>query len=94
MRKQSGTITRTKTTINSDGYREYKNSGNPVHRHVAAQKLGRSLKAGEVVHHNDRNKLNNSPSNLQVFSSQNAHWNQHKKDAAKRGWKYSLTGKK
>jgi hypothetical protein len=83
-----------KTFVNNNGYRVFKDSGTPLHRYVAEKKLGRPLKAGEVVHHKDRNKLNNSQNNLQVCSSQNAHWNMHKKDAANHGWKYSLTGKK
>jgi len=40
---------------------------------VAEQKIGRSLKAGEVVHHCDEDKLNNSPDNLEVFESQGKH---------------------
>ena len=40
------------------------------HRLVAQITLGRSLRIGEVVHHKDRNKLNNSPENLQVMFEQ------------------------
>ncbi len=87
-------LTARKTHVNANGYREFNNSGIPVHQYVAAKKLGRPLKSSEVVHHKDRNKLNNSPSNLKVFPNQNAHWAEHKKDAAKNGWKHSLTGKK
>ncbi|MDR1694912.1 MAG: HNH endonuclease [Lactobacillaceae bacterium] len=83
----------TKTYVNGNGYRVFKDSGISVHRHIAEQKLGRPLKDGEVVHHKDRNKLNNSPSNLYVFPNQQAHWNAHKQDYAKYGMKYSLTGK-
>lgn len=82
-----------KTHINANGYRVYNNSGIPVHRAVAATTLGRPLKASEVVHHKDRNKQNNSPSNLQVFSSQKAHDTAHKIDAQKYGAKYSYAGK-
>ena len=82
-----------KTYINGNGYRAFKDSGIPVHRYVAEKKLGRPLKSEEVVHHKNRNKLDNSFNNLQVFSSQNAHWKTHKKDAQNHGWKYSLTGK-
>lgn len=83
-----------KTHTNQNGYRVYNNSGVPVHRAVAAATLGRPLKPREVVHHKDRNKQNNSPSNLQVFSSQNAHDTAHKIDAKRFGAAYSYAGKK
>ena len=38
------------------------------HRVIAAEMIGRPLKAGEDVHHLDENKLNNSPDNLIVIS--------------------------
>jgi hypothetical protein len=43
------------------------------HRRVAEEKLGRPLRAGEVVHHEDQNKNNNHPDNIVIFSSQRAH---------------------
>lgn len=39
-----------------------------VHRLVAEYKIGRPLEDGEVVHHKDHNKLNNSPENLEILS--------------------------
>jgi len=83
-----------KTYIDDNGYPRFKDSDKPVHRSVAEIKLGRPLKRGEVVHHKNRNKQDNSFGNLEVFSSQEKHWGVHKKDAKKHGWKYSLAGKK
>ena len=41
------------------------------------KKLGRKLLPGEVVHHKDRNKLNNAPENLEVFPNQDEHYAEH-----------------
>ena len=76
----------------SRGYRRYKDSDNSVHRAVAAKKLGRKLKPGEVVHHKDRNKTNNKPGNLWVFKNQEEHDRVHKHDAKRFGKKASYKG--
>ena len=47
------------------------------HRLVAERKLGRPLASGEVVHHIDGNKQNNSPENLAVLPSQAEHARVH-----------------
>ena len=64
------------------GYRRFSDSGKSVHRWSAEKKLGRSLRSGEVVHHKNRDKGDNRPSNLWVFGSQKKHTRAHKKD----GW--------
>ena len=46
-------------------------------------KLSRKLRPGEVVHHKNRNKLDNRRSNLWVFRSQRSHTNIHKLDEKK-----------
>jgi hypothetical protein len=48
------------------------------HRTVAERILGRKLETKEIVHHEDRNKKNNDPSNLIVFKSQTDHMHHHK----------------
>lgn len=81
-----------KTYVDQDGYRRFKDSDTLVHRWVAEKKLGRRLKPGEVVHHKDRNKLNNSPENLWVFKNQKEHDRAHRIDAKKHGAKASYQG--
>lgn len=55
-----------------------KTFGVHTHRLVAAEKLGRPLRKGEVVHHKDEFKRNNDPNNLHVFESQAEHARHHK----------------
>lgn len=83
----------TRTYINEDGYECFWDSGIPVHRRAAENKLGRPLRPGEVVHHRDRNKLNNSWDNLWVFPNQEAHYEAHLDDAEDYGWGYSFNGR-
>ncbi|RYD38954.1 MAG: HNH endonuclease [Verrucomicrobiaceae bacterium] len=56
-----------------------KERGVHQHRVVAARTLGRPLKRGEIVHHIDGNKHNNSPENLQVMT-QSRHMKLHRPD--------------
>lgn len=53
--------------------------GRHEHRVVAEQILGRKLKPGEVVHHIDENRHNNSPENLMIFPNQQAHAEYHQR---------------
>jgi hypothetical protein len=66
-----------KTYIDNNGYLRFNSSDKLVHRWVAEKNIGRRLRPDEVVHHKDGNKLNNSPNNLQVFSSQEEHHSLH-----------------
>lgn len=54
-----------------------KSFGAHAHRKIAERKLGRKLRRGEVVHHIDGDKRNNSPDNLQVFKNQAEHAKWH-----------------
>ena len=67
------------------GYKSYRDSDKLVHRHIAERKLGRKLRPGEVVHHRNRNKRDNSRKILKVFKSQKDHHRIHKKDEKETG---------
>lgn len=71
--------------IDRKGYKHFRDSGKLVHRYVAERTLGRKLRSGEVVHHKNRNKLDNRRSNLRVFKSQDDHYTAHKQDKKKYG---------
>ena len=81
-----------KTYIDENDYRRFSDSGKLVHRWAAERKLGRKLKSGEVVHHKNRDKQNNSSSNLWVFKNQAEHDRVHKKDARRHGKAASYQG--
>ncbi len=89
-----GLFSKKKTYSDKKGYQRFKGSNTPVHRWVAEKKLGRKLNDGEVVHHKDRNKKNNSPANLYVFRNQNEHDKAHRMDAKRYGNAYSFRGRK
>lgn len=65
------------TYIDKRGYRRFSDSDMLVHRWVAEKKLGRKLDPGEVVHHENRDKLDNDPKNLTVFENQDEHEAEH-----------------
>lgn len=47
------------------------------HRKIMQDKIGRKLKRGEIIHHIDGDRLNNSPSNLYLCSSVYHHRDLH-----------------
>lgn len=72
--------------VDKKGYRRFSDSGELVHRWVAEDKLGRPLRDNEVVHHKNRNKLDNDLDNIWVFRNQNEHHRTHKKDQRRNGF--------
>lgn len=48
---------------------------------VAEEKIGRFLKKEEVVHHLDKDKLNNDPENLVVCKDASEHYNKYHKES-------------
>jgi hypothetical protein len=73
------------TYVDGNGYRRFRDSGKLVHRWVAEDKVGGELWKGAVVHHKDRDKLNNDPDNLWVFKSQKEHDRTHRRDKKQTG---------
>lgn len=49
------------------------------HRFIMSKILGRPLTRNEVVHHKDRNPMNNNPDNLKILQSQKEHIDEHTK---------------
>ena len=49
----------------------------PIHIVTAEYTLGRHLKDGEIVHHKDKDRHNNKPSNLMVLDSTLSHYRIH-----------------
>jgi len=60
-----------------EGKTYQKLKGRHIHRQIAEQMLGRKLHPGEVVHHIDGDKRNNSPDNLMILDSQKEHARLH-----------------
>lgn len=61
-------------TLTAKGYiRVRRNGGPPVYLH----RIKTQAKPGQVVHHRDNNKANNTPNNLEIFESQSDHMLAH-----------------
>ena len=73
------------TYIDKKGYRRFKDSGKLVSRWVKEKQFGHKLSKKQVVHHKNRDKKDNRPSNLYVFKDRKTHTKTHKKDKKKTG---------
>lgn len=73
--------------INSAGYKEFTrgaHKGRTEHVIIMESLIGRRLSPNEHVHHKDRNKLNNHPSNLKLLTI-SEHASLHRKEDAEAG---------
>lgn len=60
--------------VHSPGHPNANNHGYVFeHRLVKERELGRYLTKEEVVHHNDKNSVNNKPKNLRLFENSSEH---------------------
>jgi hypothetical protein len=64
----------------------YRDSNKTVARAVMEKFFGNKLSPSSVVHHKNRNKSDNRPSNLWVFRSQKAHDRAHRRDKKRFGF--------
>jgi hypothetical protein len=68
---QRGDVLRGRVETGSGRYPKL--MGQPAHRAVAEQQLGRKLRPDEIVHHLNGDKTDFRPSNIIVISSQKQH---------------------
>ena len=69
-------MTNPKEKIDEYGYRRFVDSNILVHRYVMETKLNRKLQKGEIVHHINGNRLDNSYKNLELLTAKE-HFKKH-----------------
>lgn len=65
-----------KKHLRNPDYRQWR-TGQRIGRRVMAEKIGRMLLQGEVVHHIDGDNRNNDPGNLMLFANHSEHLKYH-----------------
>ena len=68
------------------GNLRYRDSNKTIARAVMEKFFGHPLSPGSVVHHKNRDKTDNRPSNLWVFKNQRAHDRAHRRDKKRFGY--------
>jgi len=77
--KRGFTISNGYKLVLAFGHPHANNNGYVLEHHLVMEKhLGRFTKKGEIVHHIDGDKLNNSIDNLMLFPNQSSHIKHHK----------------
>lgn len=71
-------MSESKTYEDENGYLRFKDSNRYVHIWVMRKKLNRHLKKGEIVHHINGNKKDNSDTNLIILNKEQ-HYKLHTK---------------
>jgi hypothetical protein len=64
------------TYLDKNGYLRYCDSDYLVHRRVMEKKLRRRLVRGEIIHHINGNKRDNTPENLELLTAKE-HYKRH-----------------
>jgi hypothetical protein len=68
------------------GNLRYRDSNKTIARAVMEKFFGHPLSPGSVVHHKNRDKTDNRPSNLWVFKTQRSHDRAHRRDKKRFGY--------
>ena len=76
-----------KTYIDQQDHPQVADSDKRAHRWAAEKSIGRKLRAGEVIHHKNRDRSDNRAENISVLGSQEEHDRVHERDAKRQAKK-------